>query len=260
MRLAAVATLTVLSLAACGGGQRVQGVKLVRDNVLSTCTHLPYAPFQFQRTGAVVGFDVDLIGLAARRLGVKQRIVDVKFATITSGDAFADGRCDVGAGGMTINAQRTAVLDFSRPYFLASQAMMARKGVRHAVAGVGSGKLRLGVVAGTTGEEYARDHHWTAKAYENSVTELDALRTGQVDVIVQDDPVVRYWLTDPANAGFAEVTDLHTDEKYGFAVRKGHNPELVKLIDQVITQAREDGTYRRLYEKWMGPMPAGALA
>ena len=114
------------------------------------------------------------------------------------------------------------------------------------------------MVAGTTGQEYARARGWTLKAYENSVTELGALRTGQVDVLVQDDPVVRYWLTDQANADFAIVDGLRTHERYGFAVRRARNPELLRLIDQVIVGSRNDGAYRRIYEKWMGPMPPDA--
>ncbi|MCW2948885.1 MAG: fliY2 [Actinoallomurus sp.] len=258
-RLSAATAVAALLLAACGGaGETVQGVRLVGKGVLTTCTHLPYAPFQFQRGGAVVGFDVDLIDLVARRLRLRQKVVDTDFTAITSGRVFAGGDCDVAAAGMTINRHRASAVDFSRPYFNSGQVLMARKAVRVTPSGIGSGGLRVGVVAGTTGQEYARAEGWVPKAYENSVTELDALRTGQVDVLVQDDPVVRYWLTDQANADFAIVPGVRTREQYGFAVRKGASPALLRLIDQVIAQTRSDGAYRRIYEKWMGPMPPDA--
>ncbi|WP_460351886.1 ABC transporter substrate-binding protein [Actinoallomurus acanthiterrae] len=248
-------------LAACApAGQTLRGVHLVTRSALTTCTHLPYAPFQFQRGKAIVGFDVDLIDLVARRLGVRQRIVDTRFTAITSGQAFAVAACDVAAAGMTINPQRAAEVDFSRPYFDSGQVLMARRGERVTPGAFGPGGLRVGVVAGTTGQAYARGQGWQPKAYENATTELDALRTGQIDVLVQDDPVVRYWLTDEANAGFVLIPGLRTHEQYGFAVRKGHNPALVRLLDQVIAQIRRDGTYRRTYERWMGPMPRGDVA
>jgi polar amino acid transport system substrate-binding protein len=258
-RLSAATAVAALLLAACGAaGETVQGVRLVGKGVLTTCTHLPYAPFQFQRGGAVVGFDVDLIDLVARRLRLRQKVVDTDFTAITSGRVFAGGDCDVAAAGMTINRHRASAVDFSHPYFNSGQVLMARKAVRVTPYGIGSGGLRVGVVAGTTGQEYARAEGWVPKAYENSVTELDALRTGQVDVLVQDDPVVRYWLTDQANADFSIVPGVRTREQYGFAVRKGASPALLRLIDQVITQTRSDGAYRRIYEKWMGPMPPEA--
>ncbi len=259
-RTSAVMAVAALLLAVCGacatGGETVHGVRLVGRGVLTTCTHLPYAPFQFERAGAVVGFDVDLIDLVARRLGVRQKVVDTEFTHITSGRVFAAGECDVAAAGMTINERRAAKVDFSRPYFDSGLVLMARRAVRVTTSRLGAGGLRVGVVAGTTGQEYARANGWAPKAYENSAIELDALRTGQVDVLVQDDPVVRYWLTDPANADFALIPGVRTRERYGFAVRRGHSPRLLKLIDEVIGDSRGDGAYRRAYEKWMGPMPA----
>ncbi|MCO6005623.1 ABC transporter substrate-binding protein [Actinoallomurus purpureus] len=253
--------VTACLLAACApAGQTVHGVRLVTRGALTTCTHLPYAPFQFQfqRGKAIVGFDVDLIDLVARRLGVRQKIIDTRFTAITSGQVFAVAACDLAAAGMTINPQRASVVDFSRPYFDSGQALMARRDVRVTPDALGPGGLRVGVVVGTTGQAYARGRRWQTKGYENATTELDALRTGQVDVLVQDDPVVRYWLTDEANADFTLVPGLRTHEQYGFAVRKGHNPALLRLIDQVIAQIRRDGTYRRTYERWMGPMPPAA--
>ncbi len=258
-RPAAVLAAAALLLTACGdgaGGATVQGVRLVGRGVLTTCTHLPYAPFQFERRGAVVGFDVDLMDIVARRLGLRQKVVDTAFPAITSGQVFAGGECDVAAAGMTINRRRAAAVDFSRPYFNSGQVLMARRRPRLRLRDVAG--LRVGVVAGTTGQDYARARGWTLKAYENSVTELGALRTGQVDVLVQDDPVVRYWLTDPYDAAFAIVAGPRTRERYGFAVRKDRNPGLLRLIDQVIAQSRVDGAYERIYEKWMGPMPPDA--
>ncbi|GAA0357678.1 ABC transporter substrate-binding protein [Actinoallomurus spadix] len=248
--------VTACLLAGCAPpGQTVRGVHLVARGTLTTCTHLPYAPFQFQRGKAIVGFDVDLIDLVARRLGVRQKIVDTRFTAITSGEVFAVAACDVAAAGMTISPQRATAIDFSRPYFDSGQVLMARRDARIAPDSLGPGGVRVGVVVGTTGQAYARRRGWQTKGYENATTELDALRTGQVDALVQDDPVVRYWLTDEANAGFTLVPGLLTHEQYGFAVRKGHNPALLRLIDDVIARIRRDGTYRRTYERWMGPMP-----
>lgn len=250
------AAVTACLLTACApAGQTVQGVHLVARGTLTTCTHLPYAPFQFERGKTVVGFDVDLIDRVARRLGVRQKIIDTRFTAITSGEVFAVAACDLAAAGMTITAQRASVVDFSRPYFDSGQVLMARRDARVTPDAFGPGGLRVGVVAGTTGQAYARGQAWQPKGYENATTALDALRTGQVDVLVQDDPVVRYWLTDEANADFTLVPGLRTHEQYGFAVRKAHNPALLRLIDQVIAQIRRDGTYRRTYERWMGPMP-----
>lgn len=43
---------------------------LIKAGQLTTCTGLPYEPFEFEQEGKVVGFDVDLVDLVAQELGV----------------------------------------------------------------------------------------------------------------------------------------------------------------------------------------------
>lgn len=249
-----------LTASACGGdeGATVQGVKLIEKGVLTSCTHLPYPPFQSEdkKTGKVVGFDVDLVDLVAKRLGITQKVVDTPFETMRTGSALNAGKCDIQMGGMTIKPDRTKFMDVSDPYFDATQALMAKKGSGVAsLDDVKAKDLKLGSQAGTTGEDYVTGKGFDPRSYDNSNAELNGLRTGQVDVIVQDYPVVQGWLKDPANSGFEIVADLDTGEQYGLWMRKDHNPALVKITNEVIAQAKADGTYKRIYEKWIGPMP-----
>ncbi|HEU5156207.1 MAG TPA: transporter substrate-binding domain-containing protein [Streptosporangiaceae bacterium] len=245
-----------LLITACGGstGATVQGAKLVREGRLTTCTHLPYPPFQSTQGGKIVGFDVDMIDLVAKKLGVTQQIVDTSFETIKGGAALNAGKCDVAAAGMTIKPERAKFLDFSSPYFNATQALMARKDAGIAsLDDVRAKKLKIGSQGSTTGEDYVRSKGFDPQSFDNSAAELDGLRTGQVDVIVQDYPVVQGWLKDPANAKFALVANLNTGEQYGFAVKKDGNDKLLEIVNAAIAQAKRDGTYKRIYEKWIGP-------
>ncbi|MDX3770723.1 MULTISPECIES: transporter substrate-binding domain-containing protein [unclassified Streptomyces] len=259
------AVALALPLSACsssGDGATVKGAKLIKSGQITTCTHLPYAPFQSEKDGKVVGFDVSMIDLVAEDLGVKQEVVDKSFETIKTGADLNASVCDVAAAGMTITDERKQNLDFSVPYFNATQALLARKGVKaSSVEDITKQKLKLGSQSSTTGEDFAHSHGADPQSFESSDAELNGLRTGQVDVIVQDYPVVRNWLKDPANsAKFEIVGNLDTGEQYGFAVRKGGNPKLLAAINQAIKDAKSDGTYKKLYEQWIGPMPKGADA
>ncbi|WP_406407725.1 transporter substrate-binding domain-containing protein [Streptomyces sp. NBC_01643] len=259
------AVALALPLSACSSssdGATVKGAKLIKSGQITTCTHLPYAPFQSEKDGKVVGFDVSMIDLVAEDLGVKQEVVDKSFETIKTGADLNASVCDVAAAGMTITDERKQNLDFSVPYFDATQALLARKGVKAAtVEDITKQKLKLGSQSSTTGEDFAHSHGADPQSFESSDAELNGLRTGQVDVIVQDYPVVQNWLKDPANsAKFEIVGNLDTGEQYGFAVRKGGNPKLLAAINQAIKDAKSDGTYKKLYEQWIGPMPKGADA
>src|SRR5690606_38703653 len=93
------ATLSALALAAglaaCGGDQggEAKGIKLVKADTLTVCTHLPYKPFQVKDdSGKVVGFDVDMLDLLAEDLGVKQHVINLgEWNQVTSGAAFRAG-------------------------------------------------------------------------------------------------------------------------------------------------------------------------
>ncbi|WP_432093872.1 ABC transporter substrate-binding protein [Streptomyces sp. bgisy100] len=259
-----MAACSALLLTGCGsggsGGTTVKGVHLAKAGQLTTCTHLPYPPFQFEKGGKVVGFDVAMIDLVAEELGVKQVVVDKSFETIKTGADLNANTCDVAAAGMTITDERKQNLDFSAPYFDATQALLARKGLEvNSLKDVKAKKLKLGSQSSTTGEDFARKAGVDSRSFESSDAELNGLRTGQVDVIVQDFPVVQSWLKDSRTAAkFELVGNLDTGEQYGFAVKKGGNPQLKKKIDAAIAKARKDGTYRKLHEKWIGPLPEDA--
>jgi polar amino acid transport system substrate-binding protein len=263
---ATTATVGLLLVAGCssgnGGGQSsAKGVPLAKAGQLTTCTHLPYPPFQSEIDGKVQGFDVSLIDLVAGDLGVKQDIVDTPFENFKTGAFLNSGQCDLAAAGMTITEERKKNVDFSDPYFDATQAVLVdKKSGINSLADVRSKGKKLGAQAQTTGEEYATKQGFDPVSFESSDAVLNGLRTGQVQAVVIDYPVVQGWLKDKANAdAFKVVDNLNTGEQYGFTVKKG-NTKLLAAINKAIKEAKADGTYKKLYEKWIGPYSAATAS
>lgn len=263
MGVGVVALAMITLTAGCGGndspGAAVSagGVKLVAAGKLTTCTHLPYAPFQSSEGGKVVGFDIDMMDLVAKRLGVTQTVVDTPFEGIKSGQDLNTGKCDVAAAGMTIKPERAKVIDFSVPYFNATQALLIKKGAGYSSLESLKGK-KLGVQSGTTGRDFVVSKNLAGVAlteFEDLATLQQALATNQIDGAVNDLPVWTDYIK--KNAGKFEVgAEFNTGEEYGFGIKKGGNPELLKTVNEVITAAKSDGTYDTIYEKWFGTKPA----
>jgi len=262
--LAAAAVLAISGVAGCAkedtGGTTDTGVALVKSGVLTTCTHLPYAPFQSKdAAGKVVGFDVALVDLVAAKLKVTQEIVDTPFEGIKSGSDLNAGKCDLAAAGMTITEERKKVLDFSEPYFDATQALAVLTGKEVKTLEELAGK-RLGVQGGTTGEEYINAQVKAKKldievvSYRDLAALQQALATNQIVAAVNDLPVWNEYIK--ANPGKVVVaTGFDTGEQYGFAVKKG-NAALLKVVNEALTAARSDGTYDKIYKEWIGDKPA----
>ncbi|MDF3145719.1 MULTISPECIES: basic amino acid ABC transporter substrate-binding protein [unclassified Streptomyces] len=267
MLAATTATAGLVLVAGCssdddgGSGTKTAagGVEVVKAGLLTTCTHLPYPPFQSEIDGKVQGFDVSLIDLVADDLGVKQTIVDQPFENFKTGGSLNAGQCDLAAAGMTITEERKKNVDFSDPYFEATQAVLVDK-----KSGISSfadlkGK-KVGAQAQTTGEDYAKSKGLDPVSFESSDAVINGLRTGQVEAVVIDYPVVQGWLKDKANADAFEVAEqINTGEQYGFTVKKG-NTKLREAINKAIKEAKADGTYKKLYEQWIGPYDESAAS
>ena len=259
--MAAGLLATVMTLVtACGGeeGETVAGgVELVASDTLTVCTHLPYPPFQFSRGEEVVGFDVDLLDLVAEELGVTQEIVNTPFEGIETGETLNTLQCDAAAAGMTITKERERVMDFSDPYFDATQALLTQKGTDIAALDE-LGGMKLGVQVSTTGQEYAEENapeDTELVQFEDLALLLTAVRNGQVDAGINDNGVLYDYVKD--NPDVEVTAEFDTDEQYGVAVETG-NTALLDTINETLAAAREDGTYDEIYEEWFGTTPTGS--
>jgi polar amino acid transport system substrate-binding protein len=225
----------------------------VASGKLTVCTNLSYKPFEYKDdSGKVVGFDVDLMDLVAKKLGVTQDIVDIEFQQITSGAAFAAKKCDAGAAAITIKADRQQAAAFSDPYFSATQALLvpATSGVTDLSAL--KGKL-VGVQTDTTGADYANanaaQYGYTVKVFDDFPSSANAVLAGTIGAAINDNGVVYNFSKD--NPKTVVGTEFKTNESYGFNMGKD-NTALQSVVNAVLASAKSDGTYNTIYKKWFG--------
>ena len=96
--------------------------------ISSSCTAEPGA---FVRTGEIVGFDIDILGLAAARLGRRLEIVQAPHSARI--DTVRNGKADVGFGCITVTEERKKSVDFTDCYYDGGFAMLVRRGEDDAV-------------------------------------------------------------------------------------------------------------------------------
>jgi polar amino acid transport system substrate-binding protein len=250
----AAASLLSLGLAGCAADTETtttaSGVDVITPKKLTVCTHLPYEPFQYNKGGEVVGFDVDLMDLVAKDLDLEQEIVNTPFETIETGQAMATGKCDIAAAGMTITEERDQVIDFSDPYFEATQALLVKKGAGYDSLESLDGKT-LGVQVGTTGEEYANENAPEGvelKVFEDLALLLEAVKSGTIDAAINDNTVLLDYAD--KNPDTEMTAEFETGEQYGFGVAEGENADLIDAVNKAFEEAHEDGTYDKLFEKY----------
>jgi ABC-type amino acid transport substrate-binding protein len=114
----------------------------------------------------------------------------------------------------------------------------------------------IGVQSGTTGEMTAKDlvgagNETRVKSFEHVTDVFPALQAGQVDAVINDYPVSKYYADSPQfNGQFKFVGNLFpTKEPYAIVLNKD-NTQLTGAINDAIRQIKADGTYDKLLAKY----------
>lgn len=226
-------------------------------------TDAAYAPFESQNDkGEIVGFDIDVVTAIAAKAGIEVKFVNTPWEGIFN--TLAQGDRDFLVSAITITDERKQSMDFSNPYFDASQLIAVRENSKVAKFD-DLKKLKVGVQTGTTGDEVVTKllgkNSTNVKRFESTPLALKELEAGGVDAVVADNGVVENYVANNTTAKFKTVSDSSfTPEQYGLAVRKG-NTELLEKLNKGLADIKADGTYDQIYAKYFGAkkdMPAVA--
>lgn len=253
----ALAATATLALAGCSGGtdsgsDEGDEFGLVEAGTLTVCSDIPYPPFEFEGgdngTG-YTGFDIDLLDAIAKKLDLKLAVQDVGFDALQSGTTLQSGTCDLGASAMTITEERKANIDFSEPYYDSLQSLLVRTDSGIESIDDLAGK-NVGVQQGTTGESYATENAPEAQLvqYPSDGELWPAIQAGQIDAILQDQPVNLEH--EKADSAYKIVETYDTEESYGFAFAKGEKEELLDAVNEALQELRDSGDYQTIYDTY----------
>ena len=81
---------------------------------------------------------------------------------------------------------------------------------------------------------------------------LVALQEGRIDAISTDDSILLGFKTQDPNTKIIGAS--LADVPYGMVISKAH-PDFVRFVNGVIADLRADGTWRRLFDTWLGHIP-----
>lgn len=244
-----------------GATEGLPDFSTVEDGILTVGSDIPFPPFEFREGTELTGFDVDLMEEIATRLELDDvRWVDTSFDTIFT--QLAGGRFDAVASATTITEERSQIVSFTDPYYLAQQALTVNTAETPdltSVDGLGSGDV-VAVQQGTTGEIWARDNvpeGVQIRSFPEAPDTYTALEAGNVTAVIFDEPSA---LSEAQRREDLEVVaTLDTGERYGFPVNP-ENEELLEAMNTVLAEMIEDGTYAEIYSAYPDLPPGGTIA
>lgn len=241
-----------LMLTACGssgtGATTESGVSLVSEGKLTVCTNPPYAPFEYEEDGKIVGLDADIAAAIASDLGVEAEMFTTSFEGIQSGVALSSNQCDIALSGITITDERKTVMNFTDSYVDDNLAILVPAGSDIKSDADLSGR-NIGVQQATSGEKYSQDAGANTVQYEDNGLLLQAVQTGQVDAIVGNITVLSEMLT--SDSSLSVVQEIETGEQIAGAVAT-ENTALLDAANATLQKMEEDGRLADLREKYLG--------
>ncbi|MFJ4030061.1 ABC transporter substrate-binding protein [Paenarthrobacter sp. NPDC089989] len=249
-KMAAVLAAGALALTACGGSSTPaasgSGPQLINAGKLTVCSDIPYEPFEFQKDGKNVGFDMDIAAEVAKDLKAELNVVDSSFEAIETGTALTG--CDVSISSISITDVRKNVMDFSSPYMDDDLTLVASTASGISNLDGAKGK-KVGVQQATTGAQYAKDKGLDAQQFEDSGLLVQALKAGTIDAAVGNQSVLGYAIKDDSK--IKRIEDYATGEKLGIAIKKG-NTAMTDSVNATLKRLTDDGTLAKFKTTWFG--------
>lgn len=211
-----------------------------------------FAPFEYQNDGGkYVGIDVDLIKAIAKQQGFTLELANPGFDPALN--AVQSGQADAVMAGMSITDARKEIFDFSDSYYTSNILLAVKKGSSVKAYGDLKGAT-VGAKNGTASynflEKNANKYGFTLKAFDEASSMYDSLNSGSIDALMDDEAVLRYAIKQGRN--FETPIDGEPSGEYGFAVKKGSNPELIQMFNNGLAALKKSGQYDKIVTKYLG--------
>ena len=214
-------------------------------------TNPEFPPFEFVSSSEGVIGEYDGIDMAiAKQIAEENDMVAVinsmEFDSLLI--ALQNDQIDAVIAGMTVTEERAQAVDFSTPYYQATQVMIVKEGSEIKKAADMEGKT-IAVIQGYTGETCVSEMGYEYESFKKGTDAIFELLNGKCDVVVIDSATASKYVADNEGLAIVEDEDAFGSEEYAIAVKKG-NTELLEKINASIEKMLEDGTIAELGDQY----------
>jgi len=204
-----------------------------------------YPPFEFIENGDIAGFDIDLIKEIVSRMKKEIEITsspwDPEFKDLI------DGKLDIIISAVPIEAEKTAIVDYSRPYYALEYLLVTLSGseikIKEDLAGKKIGVLKVG--KSNISEDYLINYE--VSDYEDIMDMLNALGNKEIEAVLINLPLAVSLLKDNKDM-YLVLDKINSDREFAIVFKKGSS--LVSEVNPILDTMVTDGKYQSIYDKW----------
>ncbi len=214
-----------------------------------------YLPFNYidSKTGKADGWDYVVIPEICTRLHCTPVFQESSWDAMIM--SVADGLFDVAGDGITINAEREEIADFSMGYVNIQQRLLVRKGEDRFASieeFVENPDLIMGTQSATTNMETALGYlpEDRVNGFEQFPFAIQALIGGDIDAVILDEVIGLGYVGENADKVELVGPSISSDQ-LGFVFPTGS--ELVEPFNQAIQSMMDDGFMNEVNLRFFGP-------
>ena len=217
----------------------------------------PYVYPRDDDPSQVTGFEVEIAGALARRMGVRPVFVQGQWDRMP--ELLRAGRCDVVLNGYEWSAARADAMEASIPYCAYGLQLLVRQD-EASIATLDDLKLaragrksRLGVLTGSSAQDHARSvlgDSVEIVGYDGNTDAMREVETGKLDATLQDTPIAIFY--GPRFPGLRAVGAPVAPGHYVVYARRGETA-LIREVDAALAGMIRDGELERIlrrYQLW----------
>ena len=206
----------------------------------------------------VIGFEVDLANELGRVLSRPAQLVLCGWDQILSD--LDRGTIDVGLNGYEYTTERARRYRASIPYYIYELALCVRADDASTASWASLRKpnsngrrKRIGVLGGSAADRYITAEFGATcevARFEGVVETFLLVNSGQLDATVQDLPPLEFYLGQLKRYPKLKIVDRPVQPGYYVAYARRQDESPIHEIDAAIRTLYEQGTLRRIYEKY----------
>jgi polar amino acid transport system substrate-binding protein len=213
-------------------------------------TFVPWA--MKDKTGKLVGFEIDVATRLAEDTGVKAEFVPTSWDGIIP--ALLSGKFDVIIGGMGILPSRNLKVNFTIPYETSGMSLVANKelaGNFKTLEDFNRPEVILAVRLGATPVAAAEKFMPKAQLvkFDDESKAIQELLNGKAYAVIASAPMPAYQALKYPDKLFLPFKETFTKEPIGFALRKG-DPDTLNYFNNWITVRQADGWLAERKHYW----------
>lgn len=245
--------ITMISLLGIG---ILSGCSIKKHKKIVVGTNAEFPPFEYiNDEGDPDGFDVALMYAIGDEMGYDIEFRNMEFKSLLG--SIQTGGIDAAIAGMTITEDRKQSVNFTTPYYSATQCIILPIDSEITCISELNGK-RIAVQEGTTGDLLVTpgeenllitDSDTKVMRFKKGTDAVLELKNGGVDAVVIDSsPAQKFVGLSPEQLKC--VANEETDpEEYGIAVSKDRE-EIVDVLNEGLQRVKDNGTYDELIAEY----------